>query len=129
MGNNMGLVFLIPAIGALGFFSLAAVWAWAINRRRERESLYHDETVRKISEAHGQQAVLDYMLEVERIRMRRVQSAYTVGGIIAACGGAGLFIFLWADRGYGYDKGYFVALIPLFIGLGLLAYTQLARKP
>jgi hypothetical protein len=52
-----------------------------------------------------------------------------VGGIIAACGGAGLFIFLWADRAYGYDKGYFVALIPLFIGLGLLAYTQLARKP
>src|SRR5262245_27872832 len=64
MGNNMGLVFLVPAVGALGLFSLAAVWAWAINRRRERESLYHVETVRKISETHGQPAVLDYMLEV-----------------------------------------------------------------
>src|SRR6478609_5665349 len=129
MGNNMGLVFLIPAIGALGFFSLAAVWAWAINRRRERESLYHDETVRKISEAHGQQAVLDYMLEVERIRMRRLQSAYTVGGIIAACGGAGLMIFMWAVEDIREEHTYFVALIPLLVGLGLIAYTQLSRKP
>jgi hypothetical protein len=126
MGNNT--VFLIPIAGAIGFFSLAAVWAWAINRRRERESLYHGETVRKISETHGQQAVLDYMLEVERIRTRRAQSAYAVGGIIAACGGAGLLIFLWADRQHGYDHAYYVALIPLFIGLGLIAYTLLSRK-
>jgi hypothetical protein len=126
MGSN--LVFLIPAVGAIGFFSLAAVWAWAINRRRERESLYHDETVRKISESHGQQAVLDYMLEVERIRTRRLQSAYTVGGIVAACGGAGLMIFLFPAHN-GNDQGYLVALIPLFIGLGLIAYTQLSRKP
>src|SRR5215470_9493556 len=128
MGNNMGLVFLIPAVGALGFFSLAAVWAWAINRRRERESLYHDETVRKISESHGQQAVLDYMLEVERIRTRRLMSAYTVGGIITACGGAGLLIFLWPAHDPN-DRAYLVALIPLFIGLGLIAYTRLSRKP
>ena len=125
---NSNMVFLIPVAGAIGFFSLAAIWAWAINRRRERESLYHDETVRKISETHGQQAVLDYMLEVERIRTRRSQSAYTVGGIVAACGGAGLLIFLWANRHDGYDQSYYVALIPLFIGLGLIAYTQLARR-
>ena len=123
-----GMVFLIPAIGALGFFSVAAVWAWAINRRRERESLYQDETVRKISEAHGQQAVIDYLLEVERIRTRRLQSAYTVGGIVAACGGAGLMIFLFPAHSAN-DQGYLVALIPLFIGLGLIAYTQLSRKP
>ena len=128
MGNNMGLVFLVPAVGALGLFSLAAVWAWAINRRRERESLYHDETVRKISETHGQPAVLEYMLEVERIRTRRLQSAYAVGGIIAACGGAGLTIFLWADRHSSFDHDYLVGLIPLFIGLGLIAFTLLPRK-
>jgi hypothetical protein len=124
MGAN--LVFLIPVAGAIGFFSLAAVWAWAINRRRERESLYQDETVRKISETHGQQAVIDYLLEVERIRARRLQSAYTVGGIVAACGGAGLMIFLFPSP--NPERTYLVALIPLFIGLGLIAYTQLARK-
>jgi len=127
MGPNT--VFLIPIVGAIGMFSFAAVWLWAINRRRERESLYHTETVRKISETHGQQAVLDYLREVERIRMQRLQSAYTVGGIIAACGGAGLMVFLWAGR-YPYDQTYFVGLIPLFVGLGLLAYTLLfAPKP
>jgi len=126
MGNNM--VFLIPIAGAIGFFSLAAVLAWAINRRRERESLYHGETVRKISETHGQQAVLDYLLEVERIRTRRLQSAYAVGGIVAACGGAGLMIFLFPAHDPN-DRAYLVALIPLFIGLGLIAYTRLSRKP
>ena len=122
MGPNT--VFLVPIVASIGMFSFAAVWLWSINRRRERESLYQAETVRKISETHGQQAVLDYLLEVERIRTRRLQSAYTVGGIIAACGGAGLTIFLWADR-YPYDHTYFVGLIPLFVGLGLLAYTRL----
>jgi len=122
------MVFLVPIVASIGFFSFCAVALWAINRRRERESLYHGETVRKITEAHGQQAMLDYILEVERIRTRRLQSAYTVGGVIAACGGAGLMIFLWSDRHYGYDQGYFVGLIPLFIGLGLIAYTQLSRK-
>ncbi|HVS24532.1 MAG TPA: DUF6249 domain-containing protein [Gammaproteobacteria bacterium] len=121
MGSN--LVFLVPVAALIGVFSFVAVASWAINRRRERESLYHGETVRKISEAHGQQAVLDYISEVERIRTRRLQSAYTVGGIIAACGGAGLTIFLWADR-YADDHTYYVGLIPLFIGLGLIAYTQ-----
>jgi uncharacterized protein DUF6249 len=126
MGSNG--VFLIPIVGSIGFFSVLAVALWAINRRRERESLYQGETVRKISEAHGQQAVLDYILEVERIRTRRLQGAYAMGGIVAACGGAGLTIFLWADRYYPYDHAYLVGLIPLFIGLGLIAYTQLSRK-
>ena len=124
MGNNF--VFLVPIVGSIGLFSFCAVAFWAINRRRERESLYHGETVRKISETHGQQAVIEYLLEVERIRTRRLQSAYTVGGIIAACGGAGLTIFLFPT--YAYDHTYLVGLIPLLVGLGLVAYALLSRK-
>jgi len=124
------MVFLIPIVGSIGLFSFCAVAFWAINRRRERESLYHGETARKILEAHGQQAVFDYMNEVERIRTRRLRSAYTVGGIIAACAGAGLMIFMWAVDDIREEHTYFVALIPLFIGLGLLAYARLsAPKP
>jgi hypothetical protein len=125
MGGN--LVFLVPIVGSIGLFSFCAVAFWAINRRRERESLYHGETVRKITEAHGQQATLDYVLEVERIRTRRLQSAYAVGGIIAACGGAGLMIFLSADP-YATKNTYLIGLIPLLIGLGLIAFTQLSRR-
>jgi hypothetical protein len=122
-------VFLIPIVGFIGIFSLAAVAFWSINRRRERESLYHGETVRKIADAHGQQAVFDYILEIERMRTRRFLSALAVGGIVTACAGAGLMIFLWAVEGPG-EHVYFVGLIPLFVGLGLLTYTQLlAPKP
>ena len=127
MGN--GLVFLVPVATMIGFFSFASVWLWSISRRRERESLYQSETVRKISEAHGQQAVFDYLHEFERLRARRLQGAYTVGGIIAACGGAGLTIFLWAMEDTREEHVYFVGLIPLLVGLGLLAYTRLAPKP
>jgi hypothetical protein len=123
MGPNT--VFLVPIVGSISMFSFFAVVFWAISRRRERESLYHGETVRKIAEAHGQQAVLDYVLAVERIRTRRLLSAFTVGGVIAASGGAGLMIFLWADPEHVYDHTYLVGLIPLLIGLGLLAYTRL----
>jgi uncharacterized protein DUF6249 len=121
-------VFFVPIAMFIGLFSFAAVAYWSINRRRERESLYHGETLRKIADAHGQQAVFDYMLEVERIRTRRLHSAYTVGGIIAACAGAGLMIFLWAVDDAHREHAYFVGLIPLFVGLGLLAYTLLAPK-
>ena len=124
------LVFLVPVAALVGVFSFVAVAFWAINRRRERETLYHSETVRKIAEAHGQQAVLDYLREIERLRVQRLHTGYTVGGIVAACGGAGLMIFLWAGRYYAYDQTYLVALIPLLVGIGLIAYTQLfAPKP
>ena len=118
--------FLIPVVGSIGLFSFCAIAIWAINRRRERESLYHGETVRKISETHGQQAVFDYLREIERIRTRRLQSAYTVGGIVAACGGAGLTLFLFPA--YSYDHTYLVGMIPLLVGLGLLAYTRFTPK-
>jgi len=124
-----GLVFLVPVAALIGMFSLASVWLWSISRRRERESLYQSENVRKISEAHGQQAVLDYLHEVERIRTRRLQDAYSVGGILAACAGAGLMIFLWAMEDTREEHVYFVGLIPLFVGLGLLVYARLAPKP
>ena len=125
-----GLVFLVPVAVIIGLFSFAAVALWSISRRRERESLYHSETVRKVSEAHGQQAVFDYLHEVERIRTRRLQSAYAVSGIVAACAGAGLTIFLWAMENTREEHVYFVGLIPLLVGLGLLAYAQLfAPKP
>jgi len=127
MGPNT--VFLIPITMFIGLFSFAAVAFWSISRRRERESLYQSETVRKVSEAHGQQAVFDYLHEVERIRTRRLMGAYTVGGIFAAGVGAGLMIFLWAMEETREEHVYFVGLIPLFVGLGLLMYARLAPKP
>lgn len=128
MGSNVW--FLVPVVAFIGLFSFLAIAFWSFSRRRERESLYQGETVRKISETHGPQAMVDYLLEVERIRTRRLQSAYTVGGIIAACAGAGLMIFMWAVDDIREEHTYFVGLIPLFVGLGLLVYTQLfAPKP
>jgi hypothetical protein len=118
---------MFPAIIMVALFSFVAVVVWSANRRRERENFYHNETVRKIAEAHGQPALIEYMREAERLRTRRTQAALTVGGLIAASGGAGLMLFMWAVEGLREEKMFFVGFIPVFVGLSLVAYSQLTR--
>ena len=122
-------VFLIPIVLFLSFFSFAAVAFWSVNRRRERESLYLNETVRKIAELHGQPAVFDYLRAAEQIRAARINAALAIGGIFAACGGAGMIIFMYGVPDIREEGVYFVGLIPLLVGLGLFAYSRLAAKP
>ena len=124
----MGNPFMVPIVLFVSVFSFAAVAYWSISRRRERESLYLNETLRKISELHGQQAMFEYLRESERIRTRRFLAALNVGGILTASLGVALTIFLFANQSTHDVHAYFVGLIPLLMGLGLLAYTRVAAK-
>jgi hypothetical protein len=124
----MGNPFMIPIVLFVSVFSFLAVAFWSISRRRERESLYLNETLRKISELHGQQAMFEYLRENERIRTRRFLAALNVGGILTAALGVALTIFLFANHATHEEQTYFVGLIPLLAGLGLLAYSRGAAK-
>ncbi|HEX5047074.1 MAG TPA: hypothetical protein VFX89_08145 [Gammaproteobacteria bacterium] len=125
----MEMVFLIPIVMFISLFSFCGVAFWSVNRRRERESLYLNETVRKIAELHGQPAVFDYLRTSEQIRVARMHAALAIGGIFAACGGAGMIIFMYGVEDMREEGIYFVGLIPLLVGLGLLTYSRLAAKP
>jgi hypothetical protein len=110
----------------VAILSFAAVATWAFQRRKERESLYYHETVRKIAELHGAEAVLDYMRETDKVKTRRIGNGFILGGILAIFGGAALTFLLLAavvipSGGGGYI--HFVGLIPVLVGIGLLVYA------
>ena len=119
----------IPIVMFISLFSFCAVAFWSVNRRRERESLYLNETVRKIAELHGQPAVFDYLRAAEQIRVARLHGALAIGGVFAACFGAGMIVFMYAVEDIREENVYFVGLIPLFVGIGLFVYARLAAKP
>jgi Flp pilus assembly protein TadB len=115
----------------VAILSFVAVVIWAFQRRKERESLYYNETIRKIAEMHGPQAMLDYMRETDKLKTRRVGNGLTLGGILAVFGGAALTFFLFnavfipsaVGGGGGHGFIYLVGLIPVLVGLGLLFYS------
>jgi Flp pilus assembly protein TadB len=117
-------MFLFPAVALVlvAMFSFVAVAAWASQRRKERESLYYNETIRKIAEMHGPQAVLDYMRETDKLKTRRIGNGLVLGGILAVFGGVALMIFLW-NWLVGAPYVYLVGLIPVLVGAGLLVYA------
>jgi hypothetical protein len=125
----MEAVFLTLFLVAI--LSCVAVAVWAVQRRKERESLYYHDTIRKIAELHGAQAVLDYMRETHELKGRRIGNGLILGGCLAIFAGAALTFFLWAavfvpSGGRGYI--HFVGLIPVLVGIGLLFYAMVLTK-
>jgi hypothetical protein len=111
------------AVGAIAVFSYLAVVSWLDARRREREAYYKSEALKKLSEMQGAGAVsaLEFMREEERSAERRRQGGLRLGGLITLAVGIGMMVFL---RALEHDKPvYLVGLIPLLIGVALLAYS------
>ena len=118
-------VFLFLSIGAVSVFSFAAVAAWSNARRKERESYYKHEMLKKIAEADSQGAgfALQVLREGDRLAAARRQGALRIGGLVTAAVGLALMIFL-----YVIDKDapvFWCGLIPLLPGLALVAGAYL----
>jgi hypothetical protein len=115
------MVFLVPAVGSIAMFSFLAVVGWAAQRRRERESYYRYEFRKRLVET-GQMNSNDlrelHRYEVETEFQRRRQGLLA-GGMITAGSGIGLIFGL---RFIEDEAVWMVGYIPLFIGLGMLAY-------
>ena len=112
-------------VGAIAVFSWLAVASWSDARRREREAYYKSEVLKKIAETAGAGATsaLEIMREEERIADRRRQAGLRLGGVITLAVGIGMMVFL---RALEHDEPvYLVGLIPLLIGVALLAYSYL----
>ena len=111
------------AVGAIAVFSWLAVASWSDARRREREAYYKSEVLKKVAEMQGAGAVsaLEIMREEDRIAERRRQGGLRLGGLITLAVGIGMMVFLRAmERS---EPAYLVGLIPLLIGVALLAYS------
>ncbi len=122
-GTLSGLaLFLFLAVGAVSLFTMIAVSNWAEQRRKERETQYRYEMLKKLVDQPGgsSQAMLDMLREEEAAKDRRQRQGLILGGMITAAVGAGMILFLYVLEP---EKGVWaVGSIPLFIGLVMLAY-------
>ncbi len=116
------MVFIIPIVGAISLFSFLAVVGWAEQRRKEREAYYRYEFRKKLVDAGEMNArqVQDLMqYEYETEQQRRRQGMVAAGFIISGVG-LGMIFGLQFIRD---EDVWMVGSIPLFIGLGMLAYA------
>jgi hypothetical protein len=115
--------FLIPIVGSIALFSFLGVASWSDARRKEREAYYTSETLKKIAESSGEGArsALELLREQEKNAVKRRLEGMKLGGLITAAVGIGVIILL---RGLEHEEPvYLVGVIPLLIGLALLAYA------
>jgi len=122
--NAVGLVAIaIPVVGSIALFSFLSVAAWSDARRKEREEYYRSETLKKIAESSGEgaKAAIELMREQNKSVTRRRLEGMKLGGLITAVVGIGVMVLL---HGLEHEEPVYLAgLIPLLIGLAMLAYT------
>ncbi len=125
-GNTVGVVAVaIPVVGSIALFSFLAVASWSDARRKERETYYRSETLKKIAESSGEgaKAALELMREQEKNSVKRRLEGMKLGGLITTAVGVGVMVLL---RGLEHDEPVYLAgLIPLLVGLALLLYVLL----
>lgn len=116
---------LLCIVVVIAFFSFLAVAIWAKNRRREREAYYKNETIKKIVEAQepAANAALEVLREQEKVHAARRREGLKLGGLVTIAVGLGFIPLLRAV--HPGQPIYLVGIIPLFIGIVLLAYVYL----
>ena len=124
-GDNMvGVVAVaIPVVGSIALFSFLAVASWSDARRKERETFYKSETLKKIAESSGEgaRAAIELIREQEKNAANRRFEGMKLGGLITAVVGIGVMALL---HGLVRDEPVYLAgLIPLLIGLAMLTYA------
>jgi hypothetical protein len=116
------IVFLIPIVSIIALFTFLAIATWASARRRERESYYRHETLKKLADQPGDSAekILSILHEEADLAMQRRRDAQRIGGLVTLAVGVGLTILIRVAE--PNDPVFVVGFIPLLVGLVLAAY-------
>ena len=121
--------FVFLALSAIALFSFLAVASFADARRRERETYYKNETLKKIAEAQGAGATsaLELLREENRLATIHRRQGLKVGGLVMTAVGLGLLIFLRAM--VPANPTYLIGLLILFIGAALYGGSYVITVP
>lgn len=114
---------MVPIVGSLALFSFLGVASWSEARRKERESYYTSETLKKIAESSGEGAksAMELLRERQKNLVRNRLEGIKLGGLVTAAVGIGVMALL---RGLDHDEpAYLSGLIPVLIGAALLVYA------
>ena len=117
------------SVGAVALFGIfIPVTTWIDSRRKERESFYKAETVRRVAEASpdGAKATVEMLREQDRLSRLKAREGLKIGGVINLGVGIGLVIFLRALTG---PQVALCGLIPAFIGVAMLVYVYVLAAP
>jgi hypothetical protein len=117
------------SVGAVALFGIfIPVTTWIDSRRKERESFYKAETVRRVAEASpdGAKATVEMLREQDRLSRLKAREGLKIGGVINLGVGIGLVIFLRALTG---PQVALCGLIPGFIGVAMLVYVYVLAAP
>jgi hypothetical protein len=125
--NQILPIFLFLSVASVALFSFVAVAVWSSERRREREAYYRSEILKKIADTQwaGSSSAIEFLRDEEKNTTRRRREGLKLGGLITVAVGIGMMLFIKAVDRTDPDPAYLVGLIPLLIGVALLAYTYL----
>lgn len=125
--DAMGAIglFIFLGAGAVSLFSFLAVASWADARRRERESYYKNDMLKKLTDAQGTgaNAALELLREESRLGALRKREGMRVGGVVVMATGLGSLIFLRAL--IPHAPVYLSGLLLLLIGVSLFGSSYL----
>jgi hypothetical protein len=128
MNNTYAVLamFSFLSVGAASLFTFLAVTSWSEARRKERESYYRNDMLKKLAESEGTAVnqVWQVLQEQERIARVRSRAGLRLAGLVVIGVGTGLMIFL---GGLVPGRVYLCGLIPLLIGCALLAGSDLYK--
>ncbi len=128
-GMEVIALFGFLAVGAVALFSFIAVASWSDNRRKERESYYHNDTLKKLAESSGAgaSAAIELLREDARLRAMRKRQDMKVGGVVLVAVGIGIIPFLHAL--IPHAPIYMVGILLLLVGAGLFGSSFFFRSP
>jgi hypothetical protein len=117
--------FLFLSVLIFSVFSFLAVAVWSENRRKERESYYRGEALKKIAEGTGGGAAVEFLREQDKLARRARHEGIRIGGIVTSAVSVAFTLFLHVVTTSNRPGVWTLGLIPLSVGLALLAYGYL----
>ena len=119
------MVMVLGFIGTIGTFGFFAIASWANARRRERESFYRSEVLKKLAEAgpEGSSAALEMFREQQRTSVRNRVESQRLAGLILTAVGVGLMPLLKGVA--SHEAAWRSGIIPALVGGVLLIHSYL----
>jgi len=117
------------SVGAVELFAVfLPITTWLEARRKDREAFYKAENLRRVTESSpdGAKASIEYLREVNRMAQFKTIEGLKIGGLIMTGIGLGVMGLLWVLAGHAVAV---CGLIPLLMGLAMLAYVYVLADP
>jgi MFS family permease len=132
MGSGITPVIALAFTGFLLMivFAFVSVVIWADARRKERESLYRNELLKKLADTPGPGAetVLASLREEEQRKRERRRGILALGGWLCVALGLAVLAGHFLTPDTRHDGAWALCFVPLFLGAVLIGHARLVMR-